>query len=88
MRRRSILETIMVTVALDEPCTTALIGTNVPTNSGNVDGNSSGGSPGVVKDGMDSGFVDLKVVEGLYESVSTVLKSFASLVTNEAGTCK
>ncbi|GJZ77851.1 hypothetical protein Tco_0642523 [Tanacetum coccineum] len=53
--------------------------------------NSSGGSPGVVKDGMAPGpgttlFADPKVVEGVDESVNTVLKSFASLVTNEAVT--
>ncbi|GKC98861.1 hypothetical protein Tco_1169136 [Tanacetum coccineum] len=42
----------------------------------------------VVKDGMDSGFVDLKVVEGVDESVSNIPRSFASLVTNKAVTCK
>ncbi|GJX27975.1 hypothetical protein Tco_0236054 [Tanacetum coccineum] len=42
--------------------------------------NSSGGSPEVVKDGMYSGLLDPKVVEGVDESVSTILKSFASLV--------
>ncbi|GKC19228.1 probable indole-3-pyruvate monooxygenase YUCCA10, partial [Tanacetum coccineum] len=55
--------------------------------------NSSGGSPDAVKDGMDSGpgttfFVDLKVVEGVDDLVSTIPKSFASLVTNEAVTSK
>ncbi|GJZ98547.1 hypothetical protein Tco_0671000 [Tanacetum coccineum] len=42
----------------------------------------------VVKDGMDSGFVDLKVMEGVDESVSNIPNSFASLVTNKAVTCK
>ncbi|GJX84728.1 hypothetical protein Tco_0335502 [Tanacetum coccineum] len=42
----------------------------------------------VVKDGMDSSFVDLKVMEGVDESVSNIPKSFASLVTNKAVTCK
>ncbi|GKC02948.1 ribonuclease H-like domain-containing protein, partial [Tanacetum coccineum] len=64
--------------------------------------NSSGGSPDVVNDGMDSGpstdlFVDPKVVEGVDKpvlesisnvKVSTIPKSFASLVTNEAVTSK
>nr|GEY34702.1 hypothetical protein [Tanacetum cinerariifolium] len=40
--------------------------------------NSSGGSPEVVKDGMDSGFVDTKVVEGVDEPVRTTLNSFTS----------
>ncbi|GKD66638.1 hypothetical protein Tco_1308746, partial [Tanacetum coccineum] len=59
-------------------------------------------SPDVVNDGMDSGpstdlFVDPKVVEGVDKpvlesisnvKVSTIPKSFASLVTNEAVTSK
>ncbi|GJS66640.1 ATPase, F1/V1/A1 complex, alpha/beta subunit [Tanacetum coccineum] len=40
--------------------------------------------PEVVKDGMNSGFVDPKVVEGVDEPVSTIPKSFTSLVTNVA----
>ncbi|GJV86708.1 reverse transcriptase domain-containing protein [Tanacetum coccineum] len=100
----------VVSSAIDEPCTTAPIGTIVPTNFGYVDGdpakrtnvinndesfpvlnmpgNSSGGSHEVVKNGMDSGFVDPKVVEGVDEPVSTTPKYFKSLVTNEAVTCK
>ncbi|GKC76024.1 hypothetical protein Tco_1126798 [Tanacetum coccineum] len=42
----------------------------------------------VFKDGMDFVFVDPKVVEGVDEPVSTILKSIASLITNPAVTCK
>ncbi|GKB55881.1 reverse transcriptase domain-containing protein [Tanacetum coccineum] len=50
--------------------------------------NTSGGSPEVVKDGMDSGCMDPKVVEGVNEPVIIIPKSFASLVTNKAATSK
>ncbi|GJT44946.1 retrovirus-related pol polyprotein from transposon TNT 1-94 [Tanacetum coccineum] len=50
--------------------------------------NSSGGSPEVVKDGINSGCVDPKVVEGMNEPVSTIPKSFASLITIEAAKSK
>ncbi|GKB07311.1 putative ribonuclease H-like domain-containing protein [Tanacetum coccineum] len=63
------------------------------TNGDSAKRNSSGGSPGAVKDVMDYGpdptlFVDLKVMEGVDESVSTIPKSFMSLVTNEVVTSK
>ncbi|GJU56765.1 hypothetical protein Tco_1234531 [Tanacetum coccineum] len=54
----------------------------------NTSRNSSSGSPEVVKDDMDSGFMDPMVMEGVDEQESTIPKSFASLVTNEALTCK
>ncbi|GKG10702.1 hypothetical protein Tco_0342102, partial [Tanacetum coccineum] len=73
-------------------------GTNVVSNEDlfpvlNSPRNSSIGSPDVVKDAMDYGpdptlFVDLKVKEGVDEPVSTILKSFASLATNEVVTSK
>ncbi|GKC63383.1 hypothetical protein Tco_1095981 [Tanacetum coccineum] len=44
--------------------------------------NSSGGSPEVVKDGMESGCVDPKVVEGVNEPVRTIPKSFATSKVN------
>nr|GEX79037.1 hypothetical protein [Tanacetum cinerariifolium] len=50
-------------------------------------GNLRGGSLEVVKDGMDSDFVDPKVLEGVNEHVSTITKSFVCLVTIEAITC-
>ncbi|GJS09342.1 retrovirus-related pol polyprotein from transposon TNT 1-94 [Tanacetum coccineum] len=70
-----------------------IIWTNVVSNDEsfpvlNTPGNLSDGSPKVVKDGMDSGFVDPKVLEGVNEQVSTIPKSFLSLVTIEAVTCK
>ncbi|GJR00610.1 zinc knuckle CX2CX4HX4C containing protein [Tanacetum coccineum] len=55
---------------------------------GSASGNSSGGSPKVVKDGMNSGYVDPKVMEGVNEPISTIPNCFASLVTNEAATSK
>ncbi|GKC36835.1 probable indole-3-pyruvate monooxygenase YUCCA10 [Tanacetum coccineum] len=90
-----------VTVCVDEATNSTgdqAKGTNVFSNDDlfsvlNSPKNSSGWSPDAVKDGMDSGpgitfFVDLKVVEGVDELVSTIPKSFASLVTKEAVTSK
>ncbi|GKD06346.1 hypothetical protein Tco_1181320, partial [Tanacetum coccineum] len=51
-------------------------------------GNSSGGSPEVVKDGMEIGCVDPKVVEEMEEPMSIITKSFVSLVIIEAGKSK
>ncbi|GKA08186.1 hypothetical protein Tco_0687517 [Tanacetum coccineum] len=59
-----------------------------PINSGLAQRNSCGESLEVVKDGMDSGCVDPKVVEGVNEPMSTIPKSFVSLVTNEVATSK
>ncbi|GJZ96318.1 hypothetical protein Tco_0668652, partial [Tanacetum coccineum] len=77
----------VVSSAINEPSTTALIDTTILTNSRNVDGNLIGRSPQVVKDGIDAGFVDLKVVEGVNKPVSTIPKYFSSLVTNKVVTC-
>ncbi|GKE35690.1 hypothetical protein Tco_1455012, partial [Tanacetum coccineum] len=68
-------------------------GTNVVSNDQsflvmNTSGNLIGGGFKVVKDGMEYGFVDPKVMKGVDEPVSTILKSFASLVTNEVVTYK
>ncbi|GJS02358.1 hypothetical protein Tco_0318866 [Tanacetum coccineum] len=66
-------------------------GTNIVSNDQsflvmNTSGNLIGGSFKVVKDGMEYGFVDPKVMKGVDEPVSTIPKSFASLVTNEVVT--
>ncbi|GKE41807.1 hypothetical protein Tco_1469091 [Tanacetum coccineum] len=54
----------------------------------NTSRNSIGGRPEVVKDAMYSSFMDPKVVEQVEEPMSTIPKSFVSLVTNETVTCK
>ncbi|GJW05403.1 hypothetical protein Tco_1564259 [Tanacetum coccineum] len=59
-----------------------------PSVLGSAPGNSSGGSPEVVKDGMEIGCVDPKVVEEMEEPVSIITKSFVSLVTIEAAKSK
>ncbi|GJV19706.1 hypothetical protein Tco_1368726 [Tanacetum coccineum] len=54
----------------------------------NTSRNSIGGILEVVKDAMYSSFMDPKVVEQVEEPMSIIPKSFVSLVTNEAVTCK